>query len=154
MSQRIDAFPTSTEEAVGMAVTLRISPPASLFSFSEWPDDLVIAREVTGHSACPCHSVTAPWSVAELVRVSLVRFDNPDPAENWLESIALCSLHNGVQVAAELQGKLAHNCVVTGESWRELNCSDKTCCPPEGRPIPIVARPTWSGRVDVSPVIP
>lgn len=76
MSERIDVFPATAEEAVGMAAAFCIADLPSLVSFSQWPDDLIIARQVTGDAACPCHTTNAPWSVAEMKRLSLVRFDD------------------------------------------------------------------------------
>jgi hypothetical protein len=144
-SYRIDDFPCSAEETVGRAAALSISDAPSLVTFTQSPGNLIVAHQVSGSSACPCHTTVAPWAVAELERISIVRFDDPDPLSSWVEGVALCGLHNGLEVAARLQGKLAHTCIVTGERWREFGCSDRTCCPEDGRPMVPYPRPSWSG---------
>ena len=144
-SYRIDDFPCSAEEAVGRAAALSISDAPSLVAFTQSTGDLIVAHQVDGSSACPCHTTVAPWAVAELERISLVRFDAADPMSSWVQGVALCGLHNGLEVAARLQDKLVHTCVVLDGRWREFGCEDRKCCPKDGRPIVAYPCPQWSG---------
>ncbi len=148
MSFRIDSFPTTADEAAGMAAAIDICGAPSLVSFVEWADDLIVVGQVTGSSACPCHTTRAPWSVAEMVRLSLVRFDDSDPEREYEAGVALCGFQDGLQVAAELQGKLKHSLVVRDNRWHDLTGRSKG--PKRGRAV--ISRPcrSWSGTANVS----
>lgn len=82
----------------------------------------------------------APLVARQTVQsVAVLGFGPADPVTRTVEALADALVRGGLQVPERLR--------ITGGRWWTTDCTNRQCCPPEGRPVPSPSNPIAAAAV-------